>query len=174
LYQTISLTGRRYTELIKTDYKTALLSAEPALYMNFFEWMANTSRKKTKHTFSLYWKCLSQYYSLLAERRIDGAVLEQMRRVSYPTPRLRVEIVAFSLTPCQHINTRFRAEHKVAVRHKEKHTMSVHVLGLLLLHRHPAANPHAPEIGRAALGRHNDGSSRRLEAQTQEASQFPE
>jgi hypothetical protein len=49
--------------------------------MNFLDWMAKTSRKKKKRTYSNYWKCLCVYFSLLAQRQMTDNVLKQMRRV---------------------------------------------------------------------------------------------
>src|SRR2546423_1397653 len=51
------------------------------MYMNFIDWMARTSRKKKKKTYSDYWKLLCICFSLLAQRQMSGNVLEQMRRV---------------------------------------------------------------------------------------------
>ena len=51
------------------------------MYMNFINWMARTSRKKKKKTYSDYWKLLCICFSLLAQRQMSGNVLEQMRRV---------------------------------------------------------------------------------------------
>jgi hypothetical protein len=52
----------------RADYGMALFSEQAATYMNSFDWMAKTSREKKKRTYVTYWKCLCQYYSLLAER----------------------------------------------------------------------------------------------------------
>ena len=51
------------------------------MYMNFIDWMARTSRKKKKKTYSDYWKLLCICFSLLAQHQMTGNVLEQMRRV---------------------------------------------------------------------------------------------
>ena len=46
------------TAHIRVDHKVALLSEESSMYMNFIDWMARTSRKKKKKTYSDYWKLL--------------------------------------------------------------------------------------------------------------------
>jgi hypothetical protein len=48
------------------------------------------------------------------------------------TGSLYVGMVVFLLALSYFINTRFRAKHEVLARHKEKHTMSEIVLGILL------------------------------------------
>jgi hypothetical protein len=48
----------RYCTHINVDHRAALLGEKPAMYMNFIDWMARTSRKKKKQTYSDYWKRL--------------------------------------------------------------------------------------------------------------------
>jgi hypothetical protein len=74
------------------------------MYMNFIDWMARTSRKKKKKTYSDYWKLLYICFSLLAQRQISGNVLEQMRRVQ-PTVLCSGIIVANRWLVHQHSPT---------------------------------------------------------------------
>jgi hypothetical protein len=71
----------RYCRHIDVNHRDALLRKERAMYMNFIDWMARTSREKKKQTYSTYWKRLCIYYSLLARRQMPDNVLKQMRRV---------------------------------------------------------------------------------------------
>jgi len=63
------------------NYKEALLGEEPAMYMNFIDWMDKTSRKKKKQTYDMYWRRVCIYFSLLAGREMNNNVMKQMRRV---------------------------------------------------------------------------------------------
>ena len=94
----------------------------------FIDWVARTSRKRKKKTYSDYWKLLCRCFSLVARRQMTGNVLEQMRRVQ-PTV-LCSGIVVANRWPVHH--TRLRADHSVGVRPKPKHTMSPQDLGVLL------------------------------------------
>ena len=79
------------------------------MYMNFIDWMARTSRKKKKKTYSDYWKLLCICFSLLAQRQMTGNVLEQMRRVQ-PTVFCSGIVVAnrwFSVKVVRHKNREF-------------------------------------------------------------------
>src|SRR2546423_1739858 len=62
----------RYCAYIRHDYRTALFSEDHAMYMNFLDWMARTSREKKKQTYDEYWRRLCQYFALLAKRQING------------------------------------------------------------------------------------------------------
>ena len=71
----------RYCIQLKEDYVEYLLSEDKAIYMNFFDWMYKTSRKKLLQSYDEYWRRLCQYFGLFARRRVNGEVHEQMRRV---------------------------------------------------------------------------------------------
>jgi hypothetical protein len=85
---------RRYCSHINVNYKEALLREEPAMYMNFFDWMDKTSRKKKKDTYDVYWRRVCLYFSLFAKREMNDHVLKQMRRVWTAFP----DVVTLSLT----------------------------------------------------------------------------
>jgi len=44
----------RYCTHVNVDHKTALLSEEPAIYINFIDWIAMTSLKRKKQTYDEY------------------------------------------------------------------------------------------------------------------------
>ncbi|EED15808.1 conserved hypothetical protein [Talaromyces stipitatus ATCC 10500] len=104
---------RKYCLQLEKDYVDYLLSEDQAIYMNFFDWMHKTSRKKLLQSYDEYWRRLKQYFSLFARRRMDQGVQEQMRRF---------------------INGRFPAEHSISRRMKEKSTLSVDVFCILYRH----------------------------------------
>ena len=122
------LTAARYCHHLDVDHRAALLSEETAKYMNFFDWMARTSRKKKKRTYITYWEGLSVYYSLLARRQMPDDILKQMRRVYLSIFPAGIVVADRH----QYLNTRLRADHGVSVRSKPKHTMSPEDLGVLL------------------------------------------
>jgi hypothetical protein len=72
---------RRYCTKININYKQALLCEEPAMYMNFIDWMYKCSKRKKKQTYDMYWRRLCLYFSLFAEREMSNNVMQQMRRV---------------------------------------------------------------------------------------------
>jgi hypothetical protein len=71
----------RYCIQSNKDYVEYLLLEDQAIYMNFFDWMFKTSRKKLLQSYDEYWRRLCQYFGLFARRRVNGEVHEQMRRV---------------------------------------------------------------------------------------------
>jgi hypothetical protein len=75
------LTSNRYCIQLNEDYVEYLLLEDQAIYMNFFDWMSKTSRKKLLQSYDEYWRRLCQYFGLFARRRVNGNVHEQMRRV---------------------------------------------------------------------------------------------
>ena len=77
----------RYCSQIKINYRNALLCEEPAMYMNFIDWMRTTSKKKKKQTYDMYWRRICIYFSLLAEREMSNNVMKQMRRVRTLFPK---------------------------------------------------------------------------------------
>ena len=58
-----------------------LLLADQAIYMNFFDWMFKTSRKKALQSYDEYWRRLCQYFELFARRSVNDDIHKQMRRV---------------------------------------------------------------------------------------------
>ena len=48
------------------------------IYMNFFDWMWNTSKKKLLRSYDECWRRLTKYFSLLPRRPISNHVLDQM------------------------------------------------------------------------------------------------
>jgi hypothetical protein len=59
----------------------------------------NMPRKKMKTTYITYWKRLCEFYALLAKEKMDGNVLQQMRRVlflMYSHPFLKLTATSFS------------------------------------------------------------------------------
>jgi hypothetical protein len=73
--------ANRHCDHLKVDYVEHLLSEDPAVYMNFFDWMWKSSKKKLLQSYDEYWRRLTEYFSLLARRSISNHVLDQMRRV---------------------------------------------------------------------------------------------
>jgi hypothetical protein len=53
--------------------------------MAFIDWIAamarQKGRQKRQQTYKNYWKWLSEYYALHSKKKMDGNVLQQMRRV---------------------------------------------------------------------------------------------
>ena len=72
---------RRYCAHIKEEYVAYLLSEDQAIYMNFFDWMWKSSKKKRLQSYDEYWRRLCQYFSLFARRPINIDVHQQLRRV---------------------------------------------------------------------------------------------
>ena len=62
-----------------------LQEEEPAVYMNFFDWMSKSSRKKCLESYDEYWVRLNQYFGLFTRRPMSNHVLQQIRRVC-PVP----------------------------------------------------------------------------------------
>ena len=58
-----------------------LLLEDQAIYMNFFDWMFKTSRKKVLQSYDEYWRRLCQYFELFARRSVNDDIHKQMRRV---------------------------------------------------------------------------------------------
>jgi len=77
------LTSRlnRYCDHKKVEYLGHLLEEKPEIYINFFDWMWKSTGVKVLQSYQQYWKHLSQYFALLARRRISGSVLQQVGRV---------------------------------------------------------------------------------------------
>src|SRR5947207_8083097 len=72
---------RRSCTHLKIDYVTYLLSEDQAIYMNFFDWMWKSSKKKRLQSYDEYWRRLCQYYSLFVRRPVNQSVHQQLRRV---------------------------------------------------------------------------------------------
>ncbi|KAJ5887370.1 hypothetical protein N7495_007411 [Penicillium taxi] len=104
---------RKYCMQSKEDYVEYLLLEDQAIYMNFFDWMFKTSRKKLLQSYDEYWRRLCQYFSLFARRRVSDAVHEQMRRF---------------------LDNVFPAERKIARRMKQKNTLDVDVFCVTYRH----------------------------------------
>jgi hypothetical protein len=55
--------------------------------MAWIDWIAEMARQKgrqnTQHTYIVYRKWLSEYYALHNQKKMDGNVLQQMRRVCH-------------------------------------------------------------------------------------------
>jgi hypothetical protein len=70
---------------VGVDYKEHLLRGDQAVYMAFIDWIAamarQKGRQKRQQTYKNYWKWLSEYYALHSKKKMDGNVLQQMRRV---------------------------------------------------------------------------------------------
>ncbi|QQK46847.1 hypothetical protein Pdw03_1745 [Penicillium digitatum] len=62
------------------DYVDFLLLEDQTIYMNFFDWMFKTSRKKLLQSYDEYWRRLCQYFELFARRRVGEDARQQMRR----------------------------------------------------------------------------------------------
>jgi len=77
----------RHCDVVGADYKEYLLRGDEAVYMAFIDWMAAVARRKgrqrSQQTYKNYWKWLSEYYALHSKKKMDGNVLQQMRRVSH-------------------------------------------------------------------------------------------
>ena len=141
------------------------------MYMNFIDWMARTSRKKKKKTYSDYWKLLCICFSLLAQRQMTGNVLEQMRRVQ-PTVFCSGIVVANRWPVHQHSPTgrpQCRRPPQTETHHEPAgpgrpppSAMAVYEIGasraparpdgvcptLLFLHWNPTPHPGASELDR--------------------------
>ncbi|KAL2861060.1 uncharacterized protein BJX67DRAFT_391634 [Aspergillus lucknowensis] len=92
--------------VLNKDYVKYLLLEDQAIYMNFFDWMYKTSRKKLLQSYNEYWRRLCQYFCLFARRRVNGNFHEQMRRF------------------LEHV---LPAERKISRRTKNKNTLDVDV-----------------------------------------------
>ncbi|KAJ5865875.1 hypothetical protein N7534_000428 [Penicillium rubens] len=104
---------RKYCIQLNEDYVEYLLLEDQAIYMNFFDWMSKTSRKKLLQSNDEYWRRLCQYFGLFARRRVNGNVHEQMRRF------------------LEHV---LPAERKVSRRTKNKNTLDVDVFCVTYRH----------------------------------------
>jgi hypothetical protein len=78
---------------VGVDYKEYLLRGNEVVYMSFIDWIAamaeKKGRQKSHQTYNTYWKWLSEYYALHKQQKMDGNVLQQMRRVSHAFPSLQ-------------------------------------------------------------------------------------
>jgi hypothetical protein len=85
LYRTLTRLPYRYCNVVGVDYKEYLLRGDQAVYMAFIDWIAamarQKGRQKRQQTYKNYWKWLSEYYALHSKKKMDGNVLQQMRRV---------------------------------------------------------------------------------------------
>ncbi|OJJ62706.1 hypothetical protein ASPSYDRAFT_65810 [Aspergillus sydowii CBS 593.65] len=104
---------RKYCIQLNKDYVEYLLLEDQAIYMNFFDWMYKTSRKKLLQSYDEYWRRLCQYFGLFARRRVNGNVHEQMRRF------------------LEHV---LPAERKISRRTKNKNTLDVDVFCVTYRH----------------------------------------
>ncbi|CEL09489.1 hypothetical protein ASPCAL12624 [Aspergillus calidoustus] len=104
---------RKYCIQLNEDYVEYLLLEDQAIYMNFFDWMYKTSRKKLLQSYDEYWRRLCQYFGLFARRRVNGNVHEQMRRF------------------LEHV---LPAERKISRRTKTKNTLDVDVFCVIYRH----------------------------------------
>ncbi|GKZ75057.1 hypothetical protein AnigIFM50267_002296 [Aspergillus niger] len=104
---------RKYCIQSNEDYVEYLLLEDQAIYINFFDWMYKTSRKKLLRSYDEYWRRLCQYFGLFARRRMNDNVHEQMRRF------------------IEHV---LPAERKVPRRTKIKNTLDVAVFSVLYRH----------------------------------------
>jgi hypothetical protein len=84
------------------DYVGYLLSEDPAVYMNFFDWMWmwKFSKKKLLRSYEEYWRHLYQYFGLFARRPLNNYVHEQVRRVCATPSSQQDWAVAFCKTEC--------------------------------------------------------------------------
>src|SRR5467141_5407574 len=64
----------RYCAHMDVDHATTLLSEDPAVYMNFFDWMQKSSKDKRLQTYDEYWRRLCQYFTLFAQRSVNQVV----------------------------------------------------------------------------------------------------
>lgn len=76
----------RYCDHMNEDYEATLLSDDPAVYMNFFDWMWKSSREKRLQSYDEYWRRLCQSFFLFARRSVNQFVREQVRRVGVSFP----------------------------------------------------------------------------------------
>lgn len=58
-----------------------LLLEDQAIYVNFFDWMFKTSRKKALQSYDEYWRRLYQYFKLFARRSVSNDIYKQIQRV---------------------------------------------------------------------------------------------
>ncbi|KAJ5216405.1 uncharacterized protein N7498_002812 [Penicillium cinerascens] len=72
---------RKFCIQSNEDYVDYLLREDQAIYMNFFDWMFRTSRKKGLQTYDEYWRRLCQYFELFSRLRVGDNAHKQMRRV---------------------------------------------------------------------------------------------
>ncbi|KAK2801732.1 hypothetical protein FQN50_007647 [Emmonsiellopsis sp. PD_5] len=104
---------QKYCIQLNEDYVEYLLSEDQAIYMNFFDWMYRTSRKKLLQSYDEYWQRLCQYFGLFARRRVNNEVHEQIRRF---------------------LNHVFPAERKLSRQTKKKNTLDVDVFCVTYRH----------------------------------------
>jgi hypothetical protein len=71
----------RYCAHLNVDYMDYLNSEDPPIYMNFFDWMSQSSRTKLLQSYDEYWRRLNQYFALFNHRSINPDVMQQVRRV---------------------------------------------------------------------------------------------
>ncbi|KAL4778139.1 hypothetical protein BJX76DRAFT_366673 [Aspergillus varians] len=64
---------RKYCIQLKEDYVEYLLLEDPAIYMNFFDWMYKTLRKKLLQLYDEYWRRLCQYFGVLFLQKVSLA-----------------------------------------------------------------------------------------------------
>jgi len=92
LYRTLTRLPYRYCNVLGVDYKEYRLRGDQAVYMAFIDWIAAIARQKgwqkRQQTYKNYWKWLSEYYALHSKKKMDGNVLQQMRRVGQALPSL--------------------------------------------------------------------------------------
>ncbi|KAJ5636706.1 uncharacterized protein N7484_010019 [Penicillium longicatenatum] len=104
---------RKYCIQSNQDYVNYLLLEDQAIYMNLFDWMFKTSRKKALQSYDEYWRRLCQYFELFARRSVNDDIHKQMRRF---------------------LNGVFPAERKISRRTKDKNTLDVNVFCVIYRH----------------------------------------
>ncbi|KAJ6045745.1 uncharacterized protein N7446_012609 [Penicillium canescens] len=104
---------RKYCIQSNEDYVDFLLLEDQTIYMNFFDWMFKTSRKKLLQSYDEYWRRLCQYFELFARRRVGENARQQMRRF---------------------LEGVFPAERKIPRRTKDKNTLDVDAFGVIYRH----------------------------------------
>ncbi|KAL3428577.1 hypothetical protein BDV09DRAFT_190833 [Aspergillus tetrazonus] len=81
------ITYNRYCIQLNKDYVDYLLLEDQAIYINFFNWMYRTSRKRLLQLYNEYWRRLYQYFSLFARRRVNDNFLEHVLPAKRKIPR---------------------------------------------------------------------------------------
>jgi hypothetical protein len=74
--------NRYYIHLKKEDYVEYLLSEEPTVYMDFFDWLWKASKETLLQSYDEYRRRPSQFFALFARRPMSNYLLGQVRRVS--------------------------------------------------------------------------------------------
>lgn len=119
----------RHCVHLEVDYVAHLLLEDPAVYMNFFDWMWKSSKKKLLQSYDEYWRRLNQYFSLFARRPMSNHILDQMRRVcSFLFPSTTLSLPSqrtISLWASQFLEYVFPAERKICRRAKKKDTLTI-------------------------------------------------